>query len=156
MPLINYKVELKLKWTNHCALQALGADNVDGNSNNITFTIKNTKLYLLVVTLSAKDIQKLQKIFSKGFERSAYWNEYKTKIEMKNTTSEYRYFFESNFLGVNRIFVLFYSNVDDNAKRYKARRYHLSKVVIKNYFIIVNRKNFYDQPTNSYKNKTKK
>ena len=48
-------------------------------------------------------------------------NEYKIKSENKNTTNEYRYFLESDFVGVSRLFVLVYSNQDDNAKRYKAR-----------------------------------
>ena len=47
------------------------------NSNNIIFTNKDTKLYVPVVTLSAKDYQKLSKLLSKGFARSLYWNEYK-------------------------------------------------------------------------------
>ena len=33
--------------------------------------------------------------------------------------NEYRYFLESNFVRVNRFFVLVYSNQDDNAKRFK-------------------------------------
>ena len=68
MALINFKVEIKLKWTKYCVLTAAGADNNDANSNNIIFTIKNTKLYVPVVTLSAKDNQKLSKLLSKGFE----------------------------------------------------------------------------------------
>ena len=54
MPLINCKVELKFKWTKHCILSAAGADNVSGNDdgNNIIFTVKETRLCLLVVTLS--------------------------------------------------------------------------------------------------------
>ena len=48
-------------------------DNV--NDNNIIFTIKDTKFYFPVLTFSARDNQKLSKILSKGFERSAYWNE---------------------------------------------------------------------------------
>ena len=48
MPLINCKVELKLKWTKYCVLSAAGAD-VNGNDNdNIIFTIKDTKLYLFL------------------------------------------------------------------------------------------------------------
>ena len=31
-------------------------------------------------------------LVSKGFERSVYWIEYKTKIENKSTTNEYRFF----------------------------------------------------------------
>ena len=45
-----------------------------------------------------------------------YWNEYKTKSENKTTTNEYRYFIESNFVGVNRLLVLVYSNQDNDAK----------------------------------------
>ena len=75
MPLINCKVELKLKWTKYCVLSAAGAANANADSNNIIFTIKDTKLYVSVVTLSAKDNQKLSKLLSKGFERSVCWNE---------------------------------------------------------------------------------
>ena len=86
------------------------------------FTIKNTKLYVPAVTLSAKVNQKLSKLFSKEFERSVYWNEYKTKSENKNMTNEYRYFLKSNFVEVNRLFVLVYSNQLNDSKRFKTRR----------------------------------
>ena len=36
-----------------------------------------------VVTLSAGGNQKLLKLFSKGLERTVYWNEYKTKNKLK-------------------------------------------------------------------------
>ena len=72
-------------------MSASGAAN-DACSNNIIFTIKDTKLSISVVTLSARDNQKLSKCLSKGFERSVYWNEDKTKSEKKNTTNEYIYF----------------------------------------------------------------
>ena len=44
MPLINCKVELKLKWTKYCVFSAGGTENVinDDNTNNIIFTIKDT------------------------------------------------------------------------------------------------------------------
>ena len=79
MPLINCKIELKLKWVNYCVLSAAGADNGDTNTNDIILSIKDTKLYAAMVTLSAKDNQKLSKLPSKGFEKSVYWNAYKTK-----------------------------------------------------------------------------
>ena len=50
--------------------------------------------------------RQLLKLLSKGFERLVYWNEYETKIENRNTANEFRCFFESNFVGVNRLFVL--------------------------------------------------
>ena len=137
---------------NYCVLASDDADNATGTSNNIIFTNKNTKLDVLVITFSEKDIQKLSKLFGNGFERSVYWNEYKTKIEKKNMTN--RYFLESNF--VKRLFVWIYINQDNNSKRYKAKRYYLPKGIIKNYNIIVNKKNFYSQPIDSDMKYTKK
>ena len=122
MLLINCKVELKLKWTKYCALSAAGNDNEsdddnDINANNIIFTIKNTKVSVSVVILSARGNQILSKLLSKVFESSVYWNEYKTKSENENTTTKYRYFLESNFVEVNKLVqILVYSNQDDNAK----------------------------------------
>ena len=72
---------LKIKWTKYCVLTAAGADNNDANYNNIIFTIKNTRLYVPLVTLSTADNQKLSNLISKGFERPVYWNEYKTKSD---------------------------------------------------------------------------
>ena len=72
-------------------------------------------------------------------------NENKTKIENKNTTNKHRYFFESNFVGINRFFVLVYLNADD-AKWYSALKYYLLKYIIKNYKVIINEKSFYEQP----------
>ena len=107
-------------------MPAAGADNSNANCN-IIFTIKDTKLYVPAVTLSIKDHQKLSKFLSKTFERSVYWHEHKTKNENKNTANEYRYLFKSNFFVVNRLFVLVYSNQDENAKRIKTWRYYLPK-----------------------------
>ena len=94
MSLINRKVELKLECTKHCILVVAGNYNSDGSPDNIVFTIKDTKLCAPIVTLSAKENRKLSKLLSKGFERSVYWNEYKTKSENKNTPNQFRYFFQ--------------------------------------------------------------
>ena len=78
MPLINCKGGLKVKWAKYCVLSAAGIENEnenDNNANNIIFTVKNPKLYVPVVTLSARGNQKLSKLLSNGFERSVYWNE---------------------------------------------------------------------------------
>ena len=81
-------------------------------------------------------------LLSKGFERWVYWNEYKTKSENENKRSEFRYFPESNFVGVNRLFVLIYSNKNDDTKRFEAKKYYLLKGIIKNYNEIINGKTF--------------
>ena len=79
MSLINCKIELSLNWIENCVL-TLAA--VDANVNNtgagsLTFKITDANLYVAAVTLSVKDNAKLSKLLSKGFRRTAFWNEYK-------------------------------------------------------------------------------
>ena len=51
MPVINWKIELKLKWPKYCTLYANGNDvNDNDNVNNTVFTIKDTQLHVPVVT----------------------------------------------------------------------------------------------------------
>ena len=59
MPLINCKVELKLKWTKYCILAVAGADYTNTNCNNISFTIKDTKLYVFVSLSDQKTIKNI-------------------------------------------------------------------------------------------------
>ena len=71
-----------------------------------------------------------------------------TKSENKSRTNEYKYFLDSNFVGVNELFVFVYSNKDADCKIFKNRRYYLPKGAIKHYNII-NGKIFYDQEVDS-------
>ena len=87
-------MELTLQWKNHCALSANGTDNNDADPHNIIFTIKDTKLYVPVITLSAK-------VLNKEFKRSVYWNE-----NENNTANNYRYFLESNLYELKGCFDL--------------------------------------------------
>ena len=68
----------------------------DANGNRPIFTIKDTTLYFPVVTFSVRDHQKLSKSLSKGFERSLYWNKYKKKSDIRNTTNKFRCFIGMN------------------------------------------------------------
>ena len=122
-----------------------GTDNTDANVENIIFTINNTKSNVPVVTLLAKDNQKLSKLLSKGLERLVYWNEYKTKSDNRYKTYEFKCFPESNFVAVNRLFILAYTNEDAASKIFKTKIYYLPKGIIKNYNAIINGKNLYDQ-----------
>ena len=47
-------------------------NNNNNNANNVIFIIKDTKLYVAIVTLSARENKKLSKLVSKGFERPVY------------------------------------------------------------------------------------
>ena len=51
--------------------------------------------------------------------------------------------------------MLVYSNSDNDVKRFNAQRYYLPKGIIKNYNVIINGKNFYDQAIDSDKKREK-
>ena len=55
---------------------------------------------------------------------------------------------ELTFAGVMRLFVLFYANEGDNAKKFNRKSY-LPNVIIKNYNVIINGNNFYNQAIDS-------
>ena len=75
MTLTKCKVELKTSWIKPRVLAGFGLENDGADYNDNTVTIKDTKLYVPVVTLSAKDNQTLSKLLSKGFKKSVYLNE---------------------------------------------------------------------------------
>ena len=71
MPLINCKVYLKLNWIEDCILSSAG--------DTAKFTVTDTKLHVSIVTLSTKNSTNLAKQLNHEFNRSVYWNSYKTK-----------------------------------------------------------------------------
>ena len=163
MPLINGKIHLELNWNNNnCVMY--GADaNADGNNRETTFKITNTKLYVPVVTLSTKDNINLTKQLTEGFKRSVYWNEYKSIIESKEADKNNlaRFPLDASFQGTNRLFVLAFSNTTENdievpasntanrVQRDSHRKYFLPRVDITNYDVLIDDRNFYDQPINN-------
>ena len=128
-----------------------GGDN--GNERETTFLITSTKLYVPVVTLSTKDNVNLTKQLDERFKRSFYWNEYKSKIETKNLDANNvtRFPLDASFQGVNRLFVLAFDNTENGDKKVKRdshRKYFLPRVDITNSNVLIDGKNFYDQPIN--------
>ena len=71
MPLINCKIKSNLTRKKECVLSTAADDAV--------FIINDTKLYVPVLSLSKEDNKDFMEQQNKGFQRSIYWNEYKTK-----------------------------------------------------------------------------
>ena len=121
--------------------------NANGNNdNNINFTVKDTKSYVPVVTLSARDNQKL---LPKDLKDQLTGMNIKQKVIIKIQQTNLDFFLNRIFFGVNRLFVLVYRNQDAASKIFKAIRYYLLKGVIDNNNVTINGKNFYDQPMDS-------
>ena len=71
MPLVNCKIDLKLTWHKDCMISSVNA----AAGQVVSFMITNTKLYVPVVTLSAKDNNNLTKQLNEGFTRTISWNQ---------------------------------------------------------------------------------
>ena len=100
MPLINCKIKLNLTWEKEYVLSTAADDSV--------FIINDTKLYVPVVTLSKEDNKDFIEQQNKGFQRSIYWNEYKTKEINENADANvFKYInLDPSFESVNRLFVM--------------------------------------------------
>ena len=149
MPLINYKINLKLKWTQNCVLSSAAA----AAQNNVTFTITDTKLYVPIVTLSSKDTSHLSNLLSEGFKTSVFWNKYAGKTKQTAVNNEHiRILLDASMQGVSRLFVLPFAAVDqaaNGANRDSYRRFYLPRISITNYNVVIDGRNFYDEPINS-------
>ena len=146
MPLINCKIHLELNWTKNCVFSS-----ADGNGGDVSFKITETKLYVPIVILSTKDNVNLTKQLNEGFKSSVYWNEYASKIETKaaDNNNVTRFPLDASFQGVNRLFVLAFYNINNDVnevKRNSYKKYFLPRVNITKYNVLIDGRNFYDQP----------
>ena len=137
MPLINYEVNLVLTWSSTCVLISTNVQN-----QNATFAINNAKLYALVVTLSTQENTKFLQQLKSGFKRVINWNKYLSKPELLAQNPNLNHLIEPSFQGVNRLFVLAFENHNHRTSYY---RYYLPNVKIKDYNIMINGENFFDQ-----------
>ena len=146
MPLINCKVYLKLNWLEDCILSIAG--------DSAKFAITDAKLHAPIVTLSTKDSTNLAKQLNEGFKRSVYWNSYETKPAKVTEQGKCLYkVLNASFQGVKRLFVLAYfiaagNDADQEADIKDNKKYILPRGEIKNCNVLIDGRNFYDQPIN--------
>ena len=143
MPLINCEVNLILTWSSTCVLIATNIPN-----QNATFATTDTKLYVPVVNLSTQENTKFLQQSKSGFKRVINWNKYLSKPELLAQNPNLNHLVEPSFQGVNRLFALAFEN-DDN--RTSDDQYYLPTVEIKDYNIMINGENFFDQPIKNKK-----
>ena len=145
MPLIKCKVHLELNWIENCILCSAG--------DSAKFKITDAKLHVPIVTLSTKDNVNLTKQFSDGFIRSVYWNNYQTilpKVINKGTNTYES--FSASFQAVKRLFSLAYVVAENGANNEAGIKnnikYFLPRGGIENCNVLIDGRNFYDQPNN--------
>ena len=107
-------------------------------------------MYIPVVTLSKEDNKDFIEQQNKGFQRSIYWNEYKTKelnatVDDNNPANSVRYInLDPSFQGVNRLFVMAYNSTNGQPTKNGQRKYYLPRIYLNKYNIIIDGRNFYD------------
>ena len=143
MPLINCKIKLNLTCQKECVLPT--------DEGNAVFIINDTKMYVPVVTLSKEDNKDFIEQQNKGFQRSIYWNEYKTKEANENADANvFKYInLDLSFQGVNRLFVTAYNRVDGQPNRDDQRKYYLPRIDLNKYNVIIDGRIIYDNPVES-------
>ena len=141
--------------------------SADAAANQVaSFIITDSKLYVPIVTLSAKDNNNLTKKLNEGFKRTIYWNQYVSKPFPETPhkkTGITRFALDAAFQGVNRLFVLAFEDTrDDEAAdtpaprnlvanrviRNSYRKYFVPRVDVTSYNVLIDGRNFYDQPIN--------
>ena len=126
--------------------------NDDGDA---VFIINDTKLYVPVVTLSKEDNKDFIEQQNKGFQRSIYWNEYKTKeqTEDANANATKNINLDPPFQGVNRLFIMAYNRLaaanDNQINKDSQQIYYLPRNYLNKYKVIIDGRNFYDNPIES-------
>ena len=148
IPLINCEVSLALSWSANCVITSMekrlirvaqrGNPAVYGDSpESGTFKIKDCKLYVPVVTLSAENDNKLLEQLKRGFKKTIKWNKYRSEMSNQTKDNDLNYLTDPTFTNVNRLFE------DD---RTSFSKYYVTKVEIKDFNVLIDGKPFFEIP----------
>ena len=120
---------------------------LSNQAGNAVSIINDTKLYVPVVTLSKNNNKDFIEQQNKGFQRSIYWNEYKTKEKNEDgNANAIKYInLDPSFQGVNRLFIVAYSKAANQPGR-NSQKYYLPRIDLNKYNVIIDGRNFYDNP----------
>ena len=126
IPLINCEVELILTWSKNCVLADMtvngDADPAIVAPSGATFKIKETKLYVSVVTLSKENDIKLLEQLKSGFKRTIKWNKYRSQMTIQPQNNNLNYLIDPTFTNVNRLFILSFQRISGENNTTKDHR----------------------------------
>ena len=114
MSLNNLEINHDLNWS-----KKLGYSRTNDADQDTTCSISDTKLHVLLVTLSTQDNAKLLEQLKSGFKRKINWNKYQSKISTERSNQSSDYLIDPSFQGVNRLFVLSFQNEGQRTKLQK-------------------------------------
>ena len=119
MPLTNCEINLILTWSANCVIVSTDVAN-----QGATFSITETKIHVVVVTLSTQDNAKVFEQLKSGFKRTINSNKYISKPKLLRQNGNFNHLVQTSFQGIDRLFVLSFKN---DAQRTSNKRYYLRK-----------------------------
>ena len=120
IPLNNCEISLTLTWSENCVVTSKATREADpdpdpavtgiNNPTNANFKIKDCKLYVPVVTVSAENDNKLLEQLKTEFKRTIKWNKYRSEMSNHTKNNNLNYLIDPTFTNMNRLFVLSFEN----------------------------------------------
>ena len=117
IPLINCEVSLALTWSKTCVITSIekrmlvvGEPNRGDSPESAAFKIKDCKLYVPVVTLSAENDNKLLGQLKTEFKRTIKRNKYRSEMSNQTKNNNLNYLTDATFTNMNRLLVLTFEN----------------------------------------------
>ena len=118
--------------------------------------IKNTKLYVPVVSLSKENDIKLLEQLKSVFKRTIKWNKCRSEMTTQPQNSNLNYLIDPTFTNVNRLFVLSFSRNNNTNSRDSFSHYYVPNVEIKDFNVLIDGKSFFHLPVKNEKEAYKK
>ena len=151
--MVGCEVSLTLSWSENCVITSKATREADpdadpavagiNNPANAIFKIKDTNLYVSVVTLSAEGDNKLSKQLKAGFKKTIKCNKYRSEMSNQNENNNLNYLIDPTFTNVNRLFVLSFENEND---RTSFSKYYVPKFEMKDFNVLIDEKPFFEIP----------
>ena len=116
------------------------------NPENAIFEVKDTKLYVPVVTLSKENDIKFLEQLKSGFKRTIKWNKCRSQMTIEPKNNNINYLIHATFMNVNRLFVLSFPRNNNTDSRYSFSNYYVPKFKTNDFNVLIDEESFFDLP----------
>ena len=109
------------------------------------FKMRDTKLYVPVITLSKENNTKFLEQLKSGFKRIIKWNKYRSQMTIQRQNNNLNYLIDLTFTDVNRLVGLSFTrdNAGDNRDSFS---HYVPNFEIKDFNVLIDGKSFFDLP----------
>ena len=110
------------------------------------FKMRDTKLYVPVITLSKENNTKFLEQLKSGFKRIIKWNKYRSQMTIQRQNNNLNYLIDPTITNVNRLYVSSFSRSDTRDYRNSFSHYYVPDAKIIDFNVLIDGKSFFDLP----------